>query len=96
MPKAVVLTDTFGYYDDDGDRQDVEKGAEVDLSQKDYDRHLEAGNIRAPGGGGYPRTHDGLDDLAATNPDFAFSADDLTVAQKRDELEAAGITPDES
>lgn len=97
MPKAIVLTDSLAYYEDDR-RFEVEKGAEVDLSQEDFDRHLAAGNVRAPGSGGYPRTHDGLDELAATDPDFSFSADDLTVAQKREELEAAGVepAPDES
>lgn len=44
MPKAVVLSDTLGYYEDDV-RHDVEKGETVELSQADFDRHLEAGNV---------------------------------------------------
>jgi hypothetical protein len=48
MPKAVVLADSLGYYDEDGRRFDAEKGETVELSQEDFDRHLEAGNVAKP------------------------------------------------
>lgn len=45
---AVVTVDAVGYLDEDGERLVAGRGEKVSLSQKDYDRHLEAGNVAAP------------------------------------------------
>lgn len=47
--KAVVLADSLGYIDDDGVTHRVAKGAEVDLSKADFERHLAHGMVAKPG-----------------------------------------------
>lgn len=52
MAKAVLLADAIAWYDEDGVRHEADgRGAEVDLPDADYERHLAAGNIAKPGAG---------------------------------------------
>ena len=49
MPKAVLLADAIAWYDEDGERHEVDgKGAELDLPTADFERHLAAGNVAKP------------------------------------------------
>lgn len=46
--KARVVSDRLGVYEGEGDqrhRRSYERGAEVNLSKEDYDRHLAAGAV---------------------------------------------------
>lgn len=49
MPKAVLLVDALAWYDDDGVRHEQDgKGSEVDLPDKAFKHHKDAGSVAAP------------------------------------------------
>jgi hypothetical protein len=99
MPEATVLVDSYRYYsegspeDPQGVVREASKGDTVDVSQAYFDHGVQYGQLAKPGSsGGLPSTHADLDAFAAAN-DHTWSADDLKVADKQAELQAAGLAP---